>query len=134
MTILWLLIALVVVAMGYVRLAPSDPVKWHVSPKVEADKDMQFGVKRLVVAGTDGLERFDGIARATPRTEVLAGSVADGMITYVTRTKVMGFPDYTTVRQEGDTLKIFARQRFGRSDLGVNKTRVDGWIAAFQAR
>ena len=50
------------------------------------------------------------------------------MITYVTRSRVFGFPDYTTVRQAGDTLEIHGRLRFGESDMGVNAARVDGWL------
>ncbi|MEM9126862.1 MAG: DUF1499 domain-containing protein, partial [Pseudomonadota bacterium] len=72
------------------------------------------------------------IARASARTSVLAGSVSDGLVTYVTRSRLIGFPDYTTAQQDGDTLRIHARLRFGRSDFGVNRNRVDTWLAALQ--
>lgn len=134
MMLLWVLLAAVVVVFGYIRLAPSDPATWHVAPQVTRDQDFPGGVGRLVPVGPDGLSRFDEIARATPRTTVLAGSPEQGMITYVTRTKVVGFPDYTTVQRDGDTLRIYARLRFGRSDFGVNRARVDGWIAKLQTR
>ena len=65
---------------------------------------------------------------------MLAGSVEQGMITYVTRSIVVGFPDYTTVLQNGDQLVIYARLRFGRSDFGVNHARIKRWIDALQAR
>jgi uncharacterized protein (DUF1499 family) len=55
--------------------------------------------------------------------------VGEGRITYITRTKIIGFPDYTTVQQDGDVLRIHGRLRFGRKDFGVNKARVDGWLA-----
>ncbi|TMV06514.1 DUF1499 domain-containing protein [Ruegeria sediminis] len=133
MNLFWLLVVLAVLGLGYVRLAPSDPARWHVAPAGDADKDFQSGVLRVVETGPDGLERFDAIAIHAPRTRVLAGSVEDGMVTYVTRTKVMGFPDYTTAVQDGGTLRILARSRFGRSDLGVNKQRIDGWLGRLQA-
>lgn len=129
-TVFWLVVGLVVLLGAYIRLAPSDPGIWHVAPVGEADLDMQGGVIRVIETGPDGLARLDAIARTTPRTSVLAGSVKEGMITYVTRTKVIGFPDYTTVQQDGGALRIHARLRFGRSDFGVNRTRVDGWLAA----
>ncbi|WP_245626818.1 DUF1499 domain-containing protein [Aestuariivita boseongensis] len=132
MTVLWVLIAIVVVGFGYIRLAPSDPARWHKPPEVSADKDLPHGVKRIVETGPNGLGQLDAIIRQTPRTRVLAGSVEEGMITYVTRTKVIGFPDYTTVQAEGERLKIYGRLRFGRSDLGVNRNRVDGWLAALK--
>lgn len=139
MMLLWVLVAVVAVVMGYIRLAPSDPVIWHRMPdnsagKPPADKNFKNGAIRLVVAGDDGLGRLDAIAMATPRTTRLSGSVAEGMVTYVTRSAMLGFPDYATVRQDGTQLVIYARSRFGRSDLGVNGKRVQGWIDALQAR
>ncbi|WP_037316069.1 DUF1499 domain-containing protein [Ruegeria halocynthiae] len=127
--LMWLLVVLIVVGAGYIRLAPSDPEFWHVAPQVQADQDLEGGVLRVVETGPDGLARLDAIARETSRTTVLAGSVEDGMITYVTRSLVFGFPDYTTVQQDGDVLRIHGRLRFGESDLGVNRERVDGWLA-----
>ncbi|MFY2824911.1 DUF1499 domain-containing protein [Ruegeria sp. MALMAid1280] len=131
-TVFWLVIGLVVLVGAYIRLAPSDPGTWHVAPVGKADLDMKGGVLRVMETGPEGLAKLDAIAQATPRTAVLAGSVEKGMVTYITRTKVIGFPDYTTVQQEGDTLRIHARLRFGRSDFGVNRNRVDGWLAALQ--
>jgi len=131
MTALWVLLAAIVVLMGYIRLAPSDPATWHRPPAVEENADLPGGAMRLVrPASATTLARLDALVRATPRTKVLAGSVQDGMITYVTRSRVMGFPDYTTVALDDDALRIHGRLRFGRSDLGVNAARIDGWLEA----
>jgi uncharacterized protein (DUF1499 family) len=112
-----------------VRVAPSDPAQWHVPTEARTDKDFQSGAIRLVKTGPDGLERLNKIALATPRTSLLAGSVDSGMVTYITRSAVFGFPDYTTAQQDGDTLRLHARLRFGRSDTGVNRKRLEQWIA-----
>lgn len=128
--LIWGLIALVVLGLAWIRLAPSEPARWHRAPQISADRDMRGGVLRRVETGADGLARFDAIARTAPRTRVLAGSVAEGMVTYVTRTPVFGFPDYTTARQQGDLLLIHARNRFGGSDLGVNRARVEQWLTS----
>jgi len=130
--VLWVVPVGLIAAMGYVRLAPSDPARWHVAPQVNENKDFQAGVKRLTDTGPDGLARLNKIALNTARTKVLAGSVETGMVTYVTRSQVFGFPDYTTVQQDGDMLKIHARLRFGRSDTGVNRARISAWIDALQ--
>lgn len=124
---LWLALILIgiVAGMAYVRLAPSDPARWHGMTETIAPGDLAGGALR-VVAGD--LAALDAIIRATPRTQVLAGDVAQGMITYVTRSRVFGFPDYTTVRQDGARLEIHGRLRFGKSDLGVNAARIDGWL------
>jgi uncharacterized protein (DUF1499 family) len=90
---------------------------------------MAGGVMRVVPGD---LAALDGIIRAEPRTQVLAGSVEAGMVTYVTRSRVFGFPDYTTVAQRGDDLAIHARLRYGQSDMGVNKARVERWLTALR--
>ncbi|WP_170338272.1 DUF1499 domain-containing protein [Ruegeria arenilitoris] len=131
--VVWLVVAAVVGLGLYVRLAPADPARWHVQVVAEADRDLPGGVIRVAQTGPDGLARLDQVARATPRTTVLAGSVDEGLITYVTRSRVFGFPDYTTAQQDGDTLRIYGRLRFGRRDFDVNRSRVDGWLAALQS-
>ncbi|MFY0309298.1 DUF1499 domain-containing protein [Leisingera sp. D0M16] len=128
----WLLLAAVVAGLGFVRLAPSDPLDWNTQPEFTEDKEFRGGVFRVVRTGPDGLERFHRIASHAPRTSVLAGGPDDGMVTYITRTQVLGFPDYTTAAQDGDLLKVYARLRFGRSDLGANKERINGWLAAME--
>ncbi|MFT7593448.1 MAG: hypothetical protein ACI8R4_000761 [Paracoccaceae bacterium] len=130
--VLWILLAIVVVGLGYIRLAPSDPTQWHVAPDVSGDKLIATGATRLVQTGPDGLARLHDIALTTPRTSVLAGSVDAGMITYITRSKLFGFPDYITAQQDGDNLKILGRLRFGRSDMGVNGARLKAWVDALQ--
>lgn len=128
MVFVWICIAAVVVVLGLIRFAPVDPLDWNTNPEFTEDKEFRGGVFRVVRAGPDGLRQFDLVASAAPRTKLLAGSVEDGQATYVTRTKFIGFPDYTTARQEGDLLKVYARLRFGRSDLGVNSARIADWL------
>lgn len=113
--------------LGWIRLAPDDVAGWHQLPEDMGNADMEGGVMRVVPGDLAALDR---VIRAEPRTEVLAGSVESGMVTYVTRSRVFGFPDYTTVAQRGDSLAIHARLRYGRSDMGVNKARVERWLAA----
>lgn len=133
MTIVWIIAAVFLAVFAYVRLAPSDPAVWHIEPRVTEDRDYSNKSVRLVPAGVDALRRIDTIIAAEPRTYVLAGSVQQGMITYVTRSRMMGFPDYTTIMQEGENLLIFARSRFGRRDFGVNRERIERWIGALAA-
>ena len=134
MRLLWALLIVAVAALFWVRLAPSDPARWHVRPAFAENRDMAGGAVRIVETGRDGLARLDRIIRATPRTRVLAGSVPEGMVTYITRSRVFGFPDYTTVWQDGERLVIWGRLRFGRSDLGVNRARIEAWVAALRAQ
>lgn len=129
---------------AYVRFSPVDMAVLQVDPVTAGPVgDGRFILRpdagdmaAPVYADTPAalLARLDAVARATPRTKVVAGSLAEGRITYVTRSAFWGFPDYTTVValpvSGGATLAIYARLRFGRSDLGVNKARVLAWLDA----
>ena len=125
-------LVLVVAGLVYVRFAPSDPDQWHVAVEGDADADYPGGALRVVSAEPATFEAADAYMQALPRTQVLAGSVEAGRVTYVTRTRVIGFPDYTTLEYADGTLKAFARLRFGQSDLGVNRERLEGLLAAIQ--
>ena len=125
----WALVLIVVGGLAWIRLAPSDPAVWHVDPKVTSDQDLAGGLRRRIPTDDTTFAALERIILATPRTEVLTGSVEEGKVTYITRSQWMGFPDYTTVMKNEDVLELHARLRFGQSDMGVNKARVDGWLA-----
>lgn len=134
----WLLLAALVAFAAYVRLAPSDPGRWHVAPLAEGPwgevvaaegaASLRLGPDRGDPAAL--LARLDAIALATPRTLRLAGSVEEGRITWVTRSALWGFPDYTTAEARADGLHVQARLRFGRGDMGVNAARLRDWWQA----
>ncbi len=152
-------IALVVVALvaglvGYVRRVGHDPAVWHVDPLTEPSpsspnsyrvgpeqgdrgSEVEPDAAAPVVAApvSDLAAAFDAVATGDDRVEVVAGSAAGGHVTYVQRSRTMGYPDYVSVRfiDLGDgnsTMAVFSRARFGHSDLGVNKQRVETWVSA----
>jgi uncharacterized protein (DUF1499 family) len=141
------ILVIIVIALAalllYIRLAPSDPARWHTDPMTAAVPAMNGWLLRdgdgsapspvIPADPAAALAALDAVALATPRTTRLAGSPADGRITWVTRSRLMGFPDYTTATALADPagarLVIFARQRFGSSDLGVNRARLDDWLS-----
>lgn len=123
-----LIIAVVAFAI-WVRMAPSHPHRWHVALDNPLDRVMAHGVVRVVPGGEKHFNELDRIIRDTERTTHLAGTLEEGMITYVTRSKLWGFPDYATVWISGQDLIIHSRLRFGRGDMGVNRARVDEWLS-----
>ena len=128
------LVLLAVLGFGlWVRLAPSDPARWHVSAGDAGNRDFAGAAIRTVAAGPGDMARLDRIIRATPRTTHLAGSPEEGMVTYVTRSRLWGFPDYTTIEARPGQIVIHGRLRFGASDMGVNRARLEGWMAAYEA-
>lgn len=137
----WLLLMIVISALIYVRIAPHNVGAQHRVPPIGATPDEPVIMEGSAVFAqafaappTDVLTQLNAIALATPRTIVLAGGVEDGMITYVTRSRVFGFPDYTTVQvtaaPQGSLATIYGRLRFGKSDFGVNAARIKGWLKA----
>lgn len=132
----WLILAALVAFAAYVRLAPSDPARWHVAPVTEGPAGAVVagnGWASLLLAPEAGapadlLARLDAVALASPRTVRLAGTVAEGRITWITRSKLWGFPDYITAESRPDGLHIHARVRFGGGDLGVNAARLRAWL------
>lgn len=140
-----------------VRRAAVEPEKWHVDPTTAAptgnpnwyrltpdsapsDRDAQrdgsapvFAVDAAKLAAA-----FDAVATGDDRVEVIAGSAADGFVTYMQRSFFFGFPDFVTVKfidvDGGSSLSIFSRAQFGKSDLNVNQKRVERWVAATTQR
>ena len=117
----------VLALMAWVRFSPNDPARFHVDVD-PVPKRMEGGVIEVIPGDARTLQALDRIARATPRTRLFAGSPATGHVTYITRSRLWGFPDFTTVQLHGDQIAIHARLRFGRGDMGVNSARVADWL------
>lgn len=133
MRILAIAVVLILGLMAYVRFAPTDMARWHELPDASGPGDTTgqgsfLAVRRISAPAAEVLAMVEQRALATPRTQLMAGSVAEGMITFQTRSLLWGFPDYTTVAVQGDLLVIYGRLRFGQSDMGVNKARVESWL------
>ncbi|MGA9252662.1 MAG: DUF1499 domain-containing protein [Roseobacter sp.] len=126
------LIFAVLLLLAYIRVAPLDADRWHVPIEATSNEDRVGGAVRVIDGDEATLRALDAAAKDLKRTHVLAGSVAQGRITYVTRSLVFGFPDLTTIELAGDQIKMFARLRFGTSDMGVNRKRLEGLVAAVQ--
>ena len=123
--LIWLILACVAAMVAYIQFAPSDPTRWHARIENAKDMDFQAGAMRLVdgdIANLDRIIRDSG-------AKVLAGSVEEGLITYISRSRIIRFPDYTTVQAINGKLAIYGRLRFGKSDLSVNRKRIERWIA-----
>lgn len=121
---LFLLFLLAFMALAaYIRLAPSYPDRWHIDPSsVDA-----IGPTGILQKMPVELASFDAVAQSASRIRVLAGSVFEGHITYVARSRILGFPDFITVKKIDGEILIYSRQRFGSSDMGVNAGRLDQW-------
>ena len=133
-----------------VRSAKHDPALWHVDPADTAPTNKpntalaapvgstriepDIVLKATTKTSVELLAALDGVARSEPRVEVLAGDIGSGMITYVQRSTIVGFPDYISVSAvetpAGNSLILWSRSRYGHSDFGVNRARLERWLEA----
>ncbi|MBD3787400.1 MAG: DUF1499 domain-containing protein [Sphingomonadales bacterium] len=118
---------------AWVRLAPVRPERWHRVPSTAAQvgdwvEPGGFEAVRQLPKPQAAMTALDAIIMATPRTTRLEGAPEDGLVTYVTRSALWGFPDITNLWIEGGRLHIRGHLIYGRSDLGVNRTRIEGWL------
>lgn len=143
---------LVLLALGgiMIRTAAHDPAVWHVDPftaeRTGKPNDAVAGPPPLLAAPADIvldpvsgeaaalIARLHAVALGEPRVEVVAGGPEALHVTYVQRSALFGFPDYVSVRVEatddGAALALWSRSRYGYSDMGVNRARLERWLAA----
>jgi uncharacterized protein (DUF1499 family) len=78
------------------------------------------------------------VIRAQPRVTEVAADPDDRQYAFVQRTAILRFPDTVTIRfldlgAGRSSLAMFSRSKFGRSDLGANRARVESWLAAIRS-
>lgn len=72
------------------------------------------------------------IAESTPRATKLASYDGRLEAAYVVRSRVFNFPDTIAFKiapsGSGSTLVLYSASRYGDSDFGVNRARVEAWL------
>ncbi|GGL74378.1 DUF1499 domain-containing protein [Wenxinia marina] len=133
------LVLFAVVALA-IRFAPTDAGAWALDPgapdftppEAAAVFCPEPGTRHFAEATEADLVRLGAIAEAWRGTRRIAGEEG-GPVTWQTRSRIVGFPDYTSaaLRNWGEVtgLCIVARQRYGAFDWGVNARRVGDWVA-----
>lgn len=84
------------------------------------------------------LDTVKRIALAEPRITLVDDNRAARQLTFVQRSKTFRFPDTVTVEAvalaPGRTvLAVYSRAKYGIRDFGVNRARVERWLAALAA-
>jgi len=77
---------------------------------------------------------FGWVIAAEPRVTRVATDDAELTDRYVQRSALMGFPDTIVVRffdRPGgrSTLALYSRSQLGHGDMGVNRARIERWLA-----
>ncbi len=136
-TVITIIIVVLLLILAYVRFAPINIDALHQDPATLASSGKPNEYRKTSpvfdMTTSELTKMFDDFVLSQPRVKRVAGSVGQQMITYVQRTKIIRYPDYITIKvtpagTEQSQLEIFSRSRFGYSDLGVNKQRIDGWL------
>jgi uncharacterized protein (DUF1499 family) len=83
------------------------------------------------------LDALKRIALAEPRTALLAEDRAKRHVSLVQKSKTFRFPDFIDAEavplSGGQTaLAVYSRAKFGIRDFGVNRARVERWLAALK--
>ena len=74
-----------------------------------------------------------------PGLEQVDADAGQGTLRFVQRSRLLGFPDTINVKvvptKEGGTaVLLYSRSQIGRSDMGVNRARIERWIRMIAAR
>tara|TARA_B100000767_G_scaffold430_1_gene380 strand:+ start:2033 stop:2479 length:447 start_codon:yes stop_codon:yes gene_type:complete len=134
-----LLICLLLVA--YIKLSKVEQSIWHLDP--DSITNVNINNSFLLNYANKGTKTFNLEVNAlfnilnniiiNDNCEKVFGDINLGLITYVCRSKVFGFPDYVSINFKNlginkSSLSIFSRSRFGRNDFGKNKQRIQEWL------
>jgi uncharacterized protein (DUF1499 family) len=79
------------------------------------------------------------VAAEQPRTFLAAAYPAAHQAHFVARSALFNFPDLITAQAtaagpEHSTLVLYSRSVYGYGDLGVNRQRLNAWLAALQTK
>lgn len=115
-----------------------NPNEWLVAPpeRLEAAPDAVAPV--FAMAAPDLFARLLTIAEAEPRTTRVGLYPQQLEARFVQRTEWMRFPDTIVVKvyelEPGRAaVALYSRSQIGRSDFGVNRARIERWLAALAA-
>lgn len=96
------------------------------------------GASPLFPMSMGGLRtQWDAVIVRQPRVTIIAAD--KDQIDYIQRTALIRFPDIITVRfialsPGQSTLAVYSRSVYGTSDFGVNRKRIETWLAALNVR
>ena len=114
---------------------PSRPNTALIAPEGYVTGRRLTAVAPIFPASPDALRSaFEAVALAEPRTEQVHRDPTGFHDRYLQRTTV-GFPDTIDVKvidlgAGTATVALFSRSQVGYRDFGVNKARLERWIAA----
>lgn len=141
MKVLLICLLICLLLFAYIRLSKVEQSIWHLDP--DNITNINTNNSFLLNYANKGTETFNLEVNTlfnnlnkiilNDNCEKVFGDINLGLITYVCRSKVFGFPDYVSINFKNldinkSSLSIFSRSRFGRYDFGKNKQRIQKWL------
>ena len=132
---------IIIIILCYIRFAKPNESNWHVDPELVEQNDSRNSYLNNSKSGNfsyyavpikDLYLKLHEISEADKCQRVF-GNIDGGLITFVCRSRFLGFPDYVSISlKEHETgkssLSVFSRSRFGVYDFGKNKKRMKKWL------
>ncbi|MCB2107117.1 MAG: DUF1499 domain-containing protein [Rhodobacteraceae bacterium] len=116
---------------------PKSPNAYLVGPKGYTTALPHADAPEFAISVNELKSRVNAIAHGERRVTKVWES-EDGLeLQYIQRSFLMRYPDIVSVKliplgEARSTLIIYSRSVYGYSDLGVNKARVNRWLAELQ--
>ena len=141
MKIIFAVFLILIIVLCYIRFARPNESNWHVDPELVSRNDLRNSF--LINSKSSNFFHYAVPVKELyqelytifeeDRCQRVFGDIEDGLITFVCRSRLFGFPDYVSIRfrepETGvSTLSVFSRSRFGIYDFGKNKKRVNNWL------
>ena len=141
MKVLLICLLICLLLFAYIRLSKVEQSIWHLDP--DSISNVNINNSFLLNYANKGTKTFNLDVNAlfnilnniiiNDNCEKVFGDINLGLITYVCRSKMFGFPDYVSINFKNlgvnkSSLSIFSRSRFGWYDFGKNKQRVQKWL------
>jgi hypothetical protein len=114
--------------------APASPNWWVALPEGESAPGARWQSHRLPAATVDRAWAALGVVAAgMPRAFPLAEWPERHQAQWVVRSALANFPDIVVAEVTADgRLRLHSRSLVGWSDFGVNRRRVEAWLAALE--
>ena len=114
------------------------PNDFLVCPEGQCRAVVDMPAPVLAVAPADQLRLWEEVVTASPRTRVLRVDETSMTIHAEQRSRLLRFVDTIVVRvlplDEGrSSFAAYSRSEVGHSDMGVNRARLEDWIARVEA-
>ena len=146
MKILLAVFMIIIIVLCYIRFSKPNESNWHVDPELVSQNDLRNSFlnnsKRsnffyYAVPVKELYLKLHEISEADKCQRVF-GNIDEGLITFVCRSRFLGFPDYVSISlKEHETrkssLSVFSRSRFGVYDFGKNKKRMKKWLRQLES-